>query len=75
MQAYKANGTTDFDDFIYAKSGTKITHKEKDDLLYKSAKDVVEHFRKMIALDKRSSKSKNKIERLAPHPKGNTRKY
>ena len=75
MQAYKANGTTDFDDFIYAKSGTKITHKEKDDLLYKSAKDVVEHFRKMIALDKKSSKSKNKIERLAPHPKGSTRKY
>jgi len=27
MQAYKANGTTDFDGFIYAKSGTKITKK------------------------------------------------
>jgi len=30
-----------------AASGTKITRKRKDDLLYKSARDVVEHFRKM----------------------------
>jgi len=35
---------------IFAKSGTKITHKKKDDLLYKSTKDVVEHFRKMSKL-------------------------
>lgn len=72
--AYKNQGTTEFSNFVYGKSGIKITKKTKDDLLYKSVKDVVEHFRKMIELDKKSSKSNNKIERLAPHPKG-TKKY
>ena len=59
-----------------AKSGTKITHKKKDDLLYKSARDVVEHFRKMskISSDAQNRK-KPKIEKLAPHPKGKTRSY
>jgi hypothetical protein len=35
---------------FFAKSGTKITYKKKDDLLYKSAKDTVEHFRKMAKM-------------------------
>jgi hypothetical protein len=31
----------------WGKSGVKITHKKKDDLLYKSTRDTVDHFRKM----------------------------
>ena len=62
----------------YAKEGTKIktTKKKKEDLLYKSAKDVVEHFQKMskIASDSYNRKQP-KIEKLASHPKGSTRKY
>ena len=60
----------------WGKSGVKITRKKKDDLLYKSAKDTVDHFRKMskISSDAQNRK-KPKIERLAPHPKGSTRKY
>ena len=60
----------------FGKTGMKITYKKKDDLLYKSTRDVVEHFRKM---SKMSSDSYNrrtpKIEKLLPYPKGNTRKY
>ena len=69
-QYYQNRGT------IYAKSGTKITHKKKEDLLYKSTRDVVEHFRKMskIASDAQDRK-KPKIEKLTSHPKGKTRKY
>lgn len=61
---------------LFGKSGTKITYKKKDDLLYKSAKDVVEHFRKMskISSDAQNRK-KPKIEKLASHPKGSTKKY
>lgn len=61
---------------LFGKSGTKLTYKKKDDLLYKSAKDVVEHFRKMskISSDAQNRK-KPKIEKLAPHPKGSTKKY
>lgn len=62
--------------FFIGKSGMKLTRKQKDDLLYKSARDSVEHF---IKLSKISSDAQNrkkpKIEKLAPHPKGNTRKY
>lgn len=60
----------------FSKSGSKITHKKKDDLLYKSAKDVVEHFRKMskLSLDAQNRKQP-KIEKLTSHPKGKTRKY
>jgi hypothetical protein len=39
-----------FGSISFAKSGTKVTYKRKDDLLYKSARDVVEHFRKMTKL-------------------------
>lgn len=54
----------------YVKSGGKITHKRKDDLLYKSTRDVVTHFRKMskIASDAQNRKTP-KIEKLTPHPK------
>ena len=59
----------------FIKSGTKISYKKKDDLLYKSTKDVVEHFRKMskISSDAQNRK-KPKIEKLTSHPKG-TKKY
>ena len=62
--------------YFLGKQGMKITKKSKDDLLYKSTKDVVEHFRKMskISSDAQNRK-KPKIEKLAPHPKGSTRKY
>ena len=60
----------------YAKSGTKITYKKKEDLLYKSARDVVEHFRKMSKMSSDALNRKQpKIEKLTSHPKGNTRKY
>ena len=61
--------------FTFAKSGTKVTYKKKDDLLYKSTRDVVEHFRKMskISSDAQNRK-KPKIEKLTSHPKG-TKKY
>ena len=59
-----------------AKSGTKITHKKKDDLLYKSTKDVVEHFRKMSKMSSDAQNRKTpKIEKLTSHPKGKTKKY
>lgn len=54
----------------YAKSGTKITYKQKDDLLYKSARDVVEHFRKMSKMsDDSTQRSRSKPVKLSPHPK------
>ena len=60
---------------IFSKSGSKITHKKKDDLLYKSTKDVVEHFRKMSKLSSDAqNRKKPKIEKLTPHPKGNSRR-
>ena len=69
-QYYQNRGT------IFAKSGTKITHKKKDDLLYKSTRDVVEHFRKMSKISSDAQDRKQpKIEKLAPHPKGKTRRY
>lgn len=62
--------------FLFAKSGTKITHKKKDDLLYKSTRDVVEHFRKMSKMSSDAlNRRPTRIERLTPHPKGKTRRY
>lgn len=59
----------------FAKSGTKMSFKKKDDLLYKSARDVVEHFRRMTKLSQDDLNRKpSKIEKLTPHPKS-TRKY
>lgn len=60
----------------FSKSGTKITRKRKDDLLYKSARDVVEHFRKMSKISSDAQNRKTpKIEKLTSHPKGKTRRY
>ncbi len=59
----------------FAKSGTKMSFKKRDDLLYKSARDVVEHFRRMTKLSQDDLNRKpSKIEKLTPHPKS-TRKY
>lgn len=59
----------------FAKAGTKMSFKKKDDLLYKSARDVVEHFRRMTKLSQDDLNRKpSKIEKLTPHPKS-TRKY
>ena len=61
-----------------AKEGSKIkiTRKKKDDLLYKSVRDSVEHFRKMSKMSSDALDRKEiKIKKLAPHPKGNTKKY
>lgn len=60
----------------YAKQGTKLIYKKKDDLLYKSTKDVIEHFRKMSKLSSDALNRKQlKIEKLTSHPKGKTKKY
>lgn len=60
----------------WSKYGSKITWKRKEDLLYKSARDVVDHFRKIskIASDSYNRKQP-KIEKLTSHPKGITRRY
>ena len=55
---------------LLAKNGAKITYKKKEDLLYKSAKDTVEHFRKMSKLSSDAqNRKKSKIEKLTSHPK------
>ena len=62
---------------LIGKSGTKLTvkKKEKNDLLYKSTRDTVEHFRKMSKMSSDAQNRKRiKIDKLAPHPKG-TKKY
>ena len=51
------------------KSGGKVTYKQKDDLLYKTARDVVKHFREMTRLtDNSYQKSRKKVPKLVPHP-------
>lgn len=60
----------------WAGSGMKITHKKKDDLLYKSTRDVVEHFRKMSKMsDDSTQRSRSrKSFKLTPHPSGKARR-
>lgn len=59
----------------FVKQGGKVTtKKKKDDLLYKSAKDVVEHFRKMSKMSIDAIKKPKEIK-LVSHPKGSTKKY
>jgi hypothetical protein len=54
----------------------KITYKKKDDLLYKTARDAVDHFRKMSKMSNDSTlRSRTKKITLIPHPGGKTRKY
>lgn len=59
----------------FGEKGFKVKRVQKDDLLYKSTRDAVEHFRKMSKI---SSDALNrrpvKIEKLTSHPK-NTRRY
>lgn len=59
----------------FGEKGFKVKRVRKDDLLYKSTRDAVEHFRKMSKI---SSDALNrrpvKIEKLTSHPK-NTRRY
>lgn len=54
-----------------ASKGMKLTYKQKDDLLYKSAKDVVDHFRKMSKMSNDSTQKSYPKSRykLVPHPK------
>ena len=58
---------------LYAKEGTKIERKRKDDslkYLYKTSKDVVEHFRKMSKMtDDSRVKTMPKPIKLPSHPK------
>ena len=60
----------------WAGSGMKITHKKKDDLLYKSTRDVVEHFRRMSKMsDDSTQRSRSKRPfKLTPHPSGKARR-
>ena len=59
----------------FAKSGTKLTYKKKDDLLYKTTKDIVDHFRYMTKMtDDSYQRSRKKVPKLIPHPKS-TKKY
>lgn len=59
----------------FAASGTKITRKRKDDLLYKSARDVVEHFRKMSKMSDDSTQHSRpkRVFKLNSHPGGTRR--
>ena len=64
---YKLNPRSYID---IVKTGGKITHKKKDDLLYKSTRDSVEHFRKMSKMSSDAQNRKRvKIEKLTPPPK------
>lgn len=56
---------------LFIKSGSKITYKKDDKLLYKSTKDVVDHFRRMC---RRYPEKERKIQPLAPHPDGTRRR-
>ena len=62
--------------FLFAKRGASLEYKKKDDLLYRTARDVVDHFRR---ISKHASDSYNrrpiKLEKLTSHPKGSTKKY
>lgn len=55
---------------ISAEKGTKITYKSKDDLLYKTARDAVAHFREMSKLSARAlAQAKPKPVKLSSHPR------
>lgn len=58
----------------YSKRGSKLSYTRDDEYLYKTARDVVEHFRKMSKYaDQSRQKSKSKPVKLSDHPK--SRKY
>ena len=70
IQSYKNRLNKSYS--IFAKQGTKITkkYKQSNDLLYKSARDAVEHFRKMTKLTSDATiKSRQKPIKLIGVPK------
>ena len=53
-----------------AKNGIKISYKKKDDLLYKTTRDAIEHFQRMSKISSDAqNRRKPKIEKLTSHPK------
>lgn len=61
--------------FFFGKDGMKIQFKKKDDLLYKTARDAVEHYRKMVKMtDDSTLKSFKKPLNVIKPPKSTTRK-
>jgi len=59
----------------YIKNGSKITYTKKDDLLYKTIRDSVEHFRKMTKMaDDSAAKHRTKVKDLILPPKSKARK-
>lgn len=74
-RTYKTKKTIEYyqglkNSLFSAKSGMKFEYKGKEDLLYKSAKDTVEHFRKMVKMsDDSIQKSRKKPIKLSSHPK------
>ena len=73
IESYRRKQNQNFS--IFAKEGTKITKKTNSDkYLYKTTKDVVEHFRKMVKMtDDSTHKSKTKPVKLNSHPNGSRR--
>ena len=72
-QVYKIHKTRESLKAQYAKEGTKITRKHKDTsdkFLYKTSRDIVEHFRKMSKMtDDSRIKTLPKPVKLTSHPK------
>lgn len=67
---------TNKSNIFWAKKGSKITLKQNDSLLYKTARDAVKHYEKMVALtDLSAARAKERKIKLISHPKGNTRRY
>jgi hypothetical protein len=56
---------------LYAKSGTKITKKDTTDkYLYRTSRDIVEHFRRMSKMtDDSRIRTMPKAAKMPSHPK------
>ena len=60
---------------LYGKRGAKVEYTADDKYLYKTSRDIVEHFRKMSKLaDDSRIKTRPKPIKLSPHPDGNKRR-
>jgi hypothetical protein len=54
----------------YSKRGSKLNYTRDDEYLYKTSRDIVEHFRKMSKMaDDSRIRSKLKSIKLSSHPK------
>ena len=54
----------------YSKRGSKLNYTRDDEYLYKTSRDIVEHFRKMSKMtDDSRIRSKSKLIKLSSHPK------